>query len=90
MEVSLSPMGGGGDDSQFDLSKYREHKNDYRYILAMVDKFSRRAWAEPMQTKDAETVGATCLSIMMEHKQEPRVFFTENDAADQTNFFRKY
>jgi transposase InsO family protein len=72
----------------FDLSKYRESNNNYRYILAMVDVFTRRAWAEPMQTKDSETVGATLQSIMMEAKEKPRVILSDNDAAYTGYFFQ--
>ena len=53
----------------FDLSKYAEKNNNYRYILAMVDVFTRKAWVEALQTKDSETVGATCLSIMLEQSR---------------------
>jgi len=73
----------------FDLSKYQESNNKYRYILAMVDVLTRKAWAEPMQTKDNETVGATLLSIMMESREQPRVLLTDNDAAYTGEFFQK-
>ena len=48
-----------------------------------------KAYAEPMQTKDSETVGSTFLSIMMELKQQPRVLLTDNDKAYQGSFFQK-
>ena len=34
-----------------------------------------------MQTKDSDTVGATLLSIILEHKHSPRVLLTDNDAS---------
>ena len=54
----------------------------------MVDVFTRKAFAEPMQTKDSETVGATFLSIMLENKEQPRALLTDNDAAYSGRFFQ--
>jgi transposase InsO family protein len=70
-----------------DLSKYKDNNNGYRYILAVVDVFSRKAYCEPMQTKDGETAGATLLGMMMEHKKTPKVLLTDNDSAYTGAFF---
>ena len=47
----------------------------------MVDVFTRKAYAEPMQTKDSDAVGATLQSMIMEHKLKPRVIISDSDPA---------
>ena len=65
----------------FDLSKYKAENNNFRYIFAAIDTFTRKAYCEPTQTKDSDTIGATLLSIILEHKHSPRVLLTDNDSA---------
>ena len=54
----------------------------------MIDISSRHAYAEPLQSKDSETVGATLLSIILENKIKPRVLLTDNDAAYHGKIFQ--
>jgi transposase InsO family protein len=39
-----------------DMNRYRKHNQHYRYILTVVDFFSRRAFAEKLKHKDVESV----------------------------------
>ena len=73
----------------FDLSKYKAENNNFRYIFAAVDTFTRKAYCEPTQTKDSDTIGATLLSIIMESNHSPRVILSVNDAAYSGKTFQK-
>src|SRR5258708_19408509 len=37
-----------------DMNRYTKHNKHYRYILTVVDFFSRKAFAEKIKTKDEE------------------------------------
>ena len=39
-----------------DLSRYAKKNNNIRYLLACVDVFTRKAYVEPMEKKDANNV----------------------------------
>ena len=39
-----------------DVSRLQGDNDGVRYLLTVIDTFSRRAWAEPLKTKDAEGV----------------------------------
>ena len=39
----------------FDLSRYKAKNDDYLYLMASMDVFTRMAWVEPMKNKDSES-----------------------------------
>jgi hypothetical protein len=39
----------------FDLSRYKAQNDDYRYLMASMDVFTRQAWVEPMKNKDSDS-----------------------------------
>ena len=40
----------------FDLSKYKSSNSNYKYILACIDVFTRKAYAKPMKNKNIDNV----------------------------------
>ena len=73
----------------YDLSKYQNQNNGFRYILAIIDVFTRKAYCEPMMSKDSDTVGGTLQSIIMEHKVSPRVLISDSDSAYTGKLFEQ-
>jgi hypothetical protein len=39
-----------------DLQKYARENDNYRYVLVLIDGFSRKLYTEPLKRKDAKTV----------------------------------
>ena len=65
----------------FDYSKFLENNNGYRYILACVDVFSRKAYCEPLHTKSSDELTSNLYSIFLQSKAIPTIIISDNDAA---------
>ena len=73
----------------FDLSKHWEHNKGMKYIFAVVDVFTRKAYAEPMTNKDGDSCAGALQSIIMEHKVKPRMLLSDSDAAYTSASFKE-
>ena len=56
----------------FDLSRYEKTNDGFRYLLACVDVFSRKAYVKPMKNKDTSTVIDAFTNIII-HKTGPKI-----------------
>ena len=65
-----------------DYKKYLWHNRPYRYILVVIDAFSRYAWTRALKTKTAVESADALNSILDEMPHKPRFF-----ASDQGNEF---
>ena len=65
-----------------DYKKYLWHNRPYRYILVVIDAFSRYAWTRALKTKTASESAKALESILDEMPYKPRFF-----ASDQGNEF---
>jgi ribosomal protein L21E len=74
----------------FDLSKYSTRNKNYKYILAVIDVFSRKVFARPMKKKDTEDVLINLTSIFEENKYMPRMLTTDTDKAFMSNKFQQF
>ena len=65
----------------FNLQKYSNDNKGYEYIFAVVDVFSRKAWAIPTKNKEAETITKALQAIIDDNEGEPpRVVTGDNDS----------
>ena len=63
------------------LQKYAHDNKNYSYILAVVDVFSRKAWAIATKDKEAITITNALQSIIDDNNGEaPRVITGDNDS----------
>ena len=65
-----------------DYKKYMWHNRPYRYVLVVIDAFSRYAWTRALKTKTAIESAKALDSILSEMPYKPRFF-----ASDQGNEF---
>ena len=65
-----------------DYKKYMWYNRPYRYILVVIDSFSRYAWTRALKTKTAVESAKALESILDEMPHKPRFF-----ASDQGNEF---
>ena len=47
-----------------DMTHWSDHNDGYRYILTVIDVFSKFAWAVALKKKDARTVAEAFESII--------------------------
>ena len=56
-----------------------QHVNDgFRYLLTVMDLFSRYAWAKPLKTKNAQDVTLAFRSILLQDGRTPKKLQTDN------------
>jgi hypothetical protein len=65
----------------YDLSKYKDYNKNYRYIFAVVDVFTRIAYAEKMKTKDIDATTEALEKIFVKARNYPQVCTSDNDSA---------
>ena len=65
----------------FFLQRYWKENHGYKYILAVVDIFSRKAYCIAMKTKDSNDVIDALTTIVKMAGDKPHVISTDNDTA---------
>ena len=55
-----------------DMSALARYNNGYRYILTVIDLFSRYAWARPLKTKQGQEVAAAFADIFQRDGRIPK------------------
>jgi hypothetical protein len=63
----------------FDLSRYYLNNDNYKYILCCIDVFSRKAFIQPMLSKNEVDVKKALINIFKEAK--PRSILSDHEGA---------
>jgi hypothetical protein len=66
------------------MMKYHKQNKEFKYILACMDVFTRKAYCLPMKNKDNDDVKLT-LKILFEEAGVPLVITSDNDATLLSN-----
>ena len=74
-----------------DYKRHQWHNRPFRYILVVIDCFSRFAWTRALKTKTAEESAAALDSILSEMPHKPRFFASDqgNEFSIANDFLRK-
>ena len=54
-----------------DLKDYGPEKNSYRYVLVIIDSFSKFAWTIPLKNKSAQTIKDSFKIVLISSKRKP-------------------
>ena len=65
----------------FDLSRYEKKNDGFKYLLACVDVFSRKAYVEPMKEKTSPACAEALQEILNKTHLKPKAMFSDNDGA---------
>ena len=60
-----------------DMSSLASHNDNYKYLLTVIDVFSKYAWAVPVKDKTANTVLKAFQSIVQNDKRKPKRLWTD-------------
>lgn len=60
-----------------DMSSYSRENKGYRYILVLIDVYSKYAWARPLKSKTGKDVAAAMGNILMNLKRVPKFLHTD-------------
>ena len=67
----------------FDLSKYYKDNQGYKYILCIIDVYSRKVWVYKMKNKDNKNVFESFQTFIQESnlkKYAPTILMSDNDS----------
>jgi hypothetical protein len=78
--VSYSPNDWWQFDT-FELGRYEKKNDGFKYLLACVDVFTRKAYVEAMKGKDSEDCREALKAILARVKVKPKAMFSDQDAA---------
>lgn len=73
----------------YDLSKYAGSNKNYKYILALVDVFTRKAYVRPMKNKDINAVLTNLEDIFLEDNYIPHTITSDMDKTFISKKFQK-
>ena len=74
----------------FDLTRYEKKNDGFKYLLACVDVFSRKAYVEPMKEKNAQACTQAFRTLLGRSGVKPKAMFSDNDAAFTKEPFPKF
>ena len=72
-----------------DMNAFVSSNNGYKYVLVVIDGFSRTIYARPLRSKDAKEVGEALLDILSESKQQPLVLMSDAGGEMVNRYMKK-
>ena len=60
-----------------DLSKLSKFNDNYKYLLVIIDVFSKSAWVEPLKAKNAKDLKKAMEKVFKESKRQPKLIQTD-------------
>ena len=74
-----------------DLKDYGTGNNKgYRYILVVIDNFSKFGWTIPLKNKNAQTIKDSFENILINSKRKPNLIETDRGKEFYNNIFQDY
>ena len=74
-----------------DLKDYGPGNNKgYRYILVVIDNFSKFGWTLPLKNKNAQTIKDSFENILISSKRKPNLIETDRGKEFYNNIFQDY
>ena len=60
-----------------DMSHFARHNRGYKYLLTIIDIFSRYAWVMPLKTKTGKEITQAFSSVLKKSKRKPQKLWTD-------------
>ena len=74
-----------------DLKDYGpENNRGYRYILVVIDNFSRFGWTLPLKVKNAQTIKDSIENVLISSKRKPNIIETDRGKEFYNIFFQDF
>ena len=74
-----------------DLKDYGpENNRGYRYVLVIIDNFSKYGWTIPFKSKNAITIKNSFENILISSKRSPILIETDRDKGFYSNIFQDF
>ena len=74
-----------------DLKDYGPKNNrGYRYVLVVIDNFSKFGWTIPLKNKNAQTIKDSSENILINSKRSPNLIETDRGKEFYNNIFQDF
>ena len=74
-----------------DLKDYGpENNRGYRYVLVIIDNFSKFGWTTPLKNKNAQTIKDSFENILISSKRSPNLIETDRGREFYDNIFQDF
>ena len=74
-----------------DLKDYGpENNRGYRYVLVIIDKFSKFGWTVPLKNKNAQTIKDSFENILINSKRKPNLIESDRGKEIYNNIFQDF
>ena len=74
-----------------DLKDYGpENNRGYRYVLVVIDNFSKYGWTIPLKNKNAQTIKDSFENILISSKRKPNLIETDRGKEFYNNIFQDF
>ena len=74
-----------------DLKDYGPKNNrSYRYVLVIIDNFSKYGWTIPLKNKNAQTIKDSFENILINSKRKPNLLEGDRDRGFYNNIFQDF
>ena len=74
-----------------DLKDYGpENNKGYRYVLVIIDNFSKYGWKQPLKSKNAQTIKDSFENILINSKRSPNLIETDRGKEFYNNIFQDF
>ena len=67
-----------------------ENNRSHRYVLVVVDIFSKFRWTNPLKNKKAQTIKNASENVIKSSKRQPNLIETYRGKQFYTSFFKKF
>ena len=72
-----------------EMQQFSKWNKGYRYLLMVLDVFSKYGWIVPLKDKKGETV-AEALKTILKEGRKPQYLWTDKGKSIITNMLRRY
>ena len=74
-----------------DLKDYGPKNNrGYRYVLVIIDSFSKFGWTVPLKNKNAQTIKDSFENILISSKRKPNLIESDREKEFYNNIFQDF
>ena len=74
-----------------DLKDYGpENNRNYRYVLVVIDNFSKFGWTVPLKNKNAQTIKDSFKNILINSKRKPNLIESDRGKEFYNNIFQDF
>ena len=74
-----------------DLKDYGpENNRGYRYVLVIIDNFSKFGWTSPLKNKNAQTIKDSFENILINSRRKPNLIETDRGKEFYNNIFQDF